>query len=391
MTVTLPPTIRWARAQRVKPASVLYVLKELATYGDLVSGENIFASVDTVATSTGLDRKTVKAAINRLLDDDVGLLIDTGLRTGKTGQIKVYRLAMAEAQRGPKPAPLPEPPTDDADDDILTIFDAASGPETDPLKTGRGPETDALEAGKGSTSGLEGDQKRATDLLSDPLSSATPRKRARETASKPKADRPKAKRVRTPPSRLPDDWTPPAIAELPDDLRACVETWPAGRYEKSAAEFRRYWTSPDAKNPMKRDWRLTWLNRIAAIDDRITERVTPPSAAAIAEVKARPGEGEFGVELRRRLLAEYGGGTYGSWFAPLTFAVDGATLVVAAASSVVADYVRANYAERLAVIASNVAQARLSVYVATGRPQPANREIARLAANAANHLKARSA
>lgn len=388
MSRKMPPAIRWALAQRVKPSTAHHLLMVLAAHGDGETGDDIFPSIATLVDLTGMNRKTVRAAFARLTDDEKGkvpLLVDTGRRAGRTASVPVYRLAM---EAGPKSVPLAEveaePKTDPVDDDILALIDGEAGPKTVPLEVEAGPELTPVSGTSGTDIALKRDQKRPPTSKSTSILPSVDH--AREASSKP--DKPKAKRQRVAPSRLPDDWTPPAIADLPADLRACVETWPAGRYEKVAASFRRYWTGPDAKNPMKRDWPRTWANWLDREDERIVERVSRPSAAAAVEVKARPGEGEFGAELRRRLLAEFGGGTYGSWFAALTFTVEGATLVVAAATGFAADYVRANFAERLAAIASSVAGARLSVYVAAGRPQPANREVARLVGDVGNRMRA---
>lgn len=65
---------------------------------------------------------------------------------------------------------------------------------------------------------------------------------------------------------LPEDWSAPAIAELPPQARQCAGQWPSGAYARHAEAFHSYWRSNGKKMT---DWRLTWANRVIAIHDQV--------------------------------------------------------------------------------------------------------------------------
>ncbi len=79
---------RWARRQKTGSGSANAVLKSLAYFAneDLLA----YPSINTIADDTELDRKTVVAALDRLLAQS--LISDSGLRAGHTKNIIVYRL-----------------------------------------------------------------------------------------------------------------------------------------------------------------------------------------------------------------------------------------------------------------------------------------------------------
>lgn len=75
-------------------------------------------------------------------------------------------------------------------------------------------------------------------------------------AEKDRKTRDKAKRTRLPENWvLPDDWLVWAVKE---------QSVPADQVRREAMRFKRYWTSADAKNPLKADWDRTWRNWIEA-------------------------------------------------------------------------------------------------------------------------------
>jgi hypothetical protein len=60
-------------------------------------------------------------------------------------------------------------------------------------------------------------------------------------------------------TRLPEDWTlPDEWREWARDKRGLTD----GQIDFLAENFHRYWTGPDAKNPMKADWKRTWQNGV---------------------------------------------------------------------------------------------------------------------------------
>lgn len=83
--------VAWAFKQPIRSASMKFVLIALAECAHYKTGL-IYPSLAHLGEIAPLDRKTIIAQIDLLLAH--GYLIDTGERTGKTKQIKVYRLAI---------------------------------------------------------------------------------------------------------------------------------------------------------------------------------------------------------------------------------------------------------------------------------------------------------
>ncbi|MEI6283411.1 MAG: DUF1376 domain-containing protein, partial [Alphaproteobacteria bacterium] len=75
-------------------------------------------------------------------------------------------------------------------------------------------------------------------------------------AAPPTGKPPKVRKPKTVRTRLPPDWEPTegnrAYAKLTGLADAKIDTIAIG--------FRRYWTGPDAKQPLKADWDRTWEN-----------------------------------------------------------------------------------------------------------------------------------
>ncbi len=90
-------TQSWASKQRPGSASAKLVLLGLASCAD--ANHCAFPSVQWLCDFSDLNRKTVISAIQRLEDGMFPLIEDTGERRGRTGQVKVYRLAVNEAGR----------------------------------------------------------------------------------------------------------------------------------------------------------------------------------------------------------------------------------------------------------------------------------------------------
>jgi len=83
---------------------------------------------------------------------------------------------------------------------------------------------------------------------------------------------------------LPDDWTPPAVADLPPAARACAALWSAASYVAHAEGFVGYWRGRRGRNA---DWRATWANRVVAIHGTVMRdekfgRAPPDAGAAPA-------------------------------------------------------------------------------------------------------------
>lgn len=85
--VSLPAT-QWAwRQQGLRPLHKLILLRLADRAGD---DNTVWPSYSLICEDTGVDKKTVWAAIKALRD--IGLISDTGRRTGRTGQIPILEL-----------------------------------------------------------------------------------------------------------------------------------------------------------------------------------------------------------------------------------------------------------------------------------------------------------
>lgn len=86
--------MQWAFNQDIKPSSVKFVLVAL---GDNAQHDGMaWPSIAALSEKTGQDRKTVISALDRL--EAAGYLMDSGKRTGTTGQIKVYRFNFSRSK-----------------------------------------------------------------------------------------------------------------------------------------------------------------------------------------------------------------------------------------------------------------------------------------------------
>lgn len=132
----------WALKQPIPMSAAKFVLCIMA---DQATTDLAFLAVDTIAKHTSLNRKTVMASIDRLVQWN--LIEDTGERRGRTGQIPVYRLLMKEG-----------------------LFDNEYHSKRPKNGTGTKNGTVPKPAANGTNFGAEASQKRDTDLndLSDP-------------------------------------------------------------------------------------------------------------------------------------------------------------------------------------------------------------------------------
>lgn len=80
--------LAWAFKVNLKPSALKFTLVALCECANYKSG-HIYPSIAHLEEITGQDRKTLIANIAKL--ELLGLIVDTGERAGKTGQIKVYR------------------------------------------------------------------------------------------------------------------------------------------------------------------------------------------------------------------------------------------------------------------------------------------------------------
>lgn len=80
--------VAWAFKVNLKPSALKFTLVAMCECANYKTGR-IFSSLAHLQEITSQDRKTLIANIAKL--EELGWIADTGERTGKTGQIKVYR------------------------------------------------------------------------------------------------------------------------------------------------------------------------------------------------------------------------------------------------------------------------------------------------------------
>lgn len=90
----------------VRPSSTKFVLVALADYAN--DWHEAYPSITTLCNRTSQDRKTVMTNLQRL--QQAGLIVDTGVRRGKTQQVRVYKILLAdvEAKNSPKKGTVPK-------------------------------------------------------------------------------------------------------------------------------------------------------------------------------------------------------------------------------------------------------------------------------------------
>ena len=83
----------------IKPSSLKFVLVVLGNYAN--ENDLAYPSIPTLARKTGQDDKTVRKNLAKLVE--MGLIIDTGHKVGKTKQVVVYRLNLNPPKNGTLP------------------------------------------------------------------------------------------------------------------------------------------------------------------------------------------------------------------------------------------------------------------------------------------------
>lgn len=89
--------VTWALGMKTGSASAKLVLIVLSERASRENGWRCWPSVADICEQTELNRKTVLAAVAKLQSS--GLISDTQRKTGKTGQIPVYRVNVEQSQK----------------------------------------------------------------------------------------------------------------------------------------------------------------------------------------------------------------------------------------------------------------------------------------------------
>jgi biotin operon repressor len=213
---------RWAwKIQSIRP---LHKLILLALADRANSDDTAWPSYELLTTDTGVDRKTTWKAIKSM--KAAGLLVDTGERKGKTGQVQMLRL-IGVSRRS------------DEVKESLKGNDSENG--TVPFFPAKDSENGILNS---SENGIR-------NLPIEPTSRTKRVLRAENGA------------------RLPDDWS------LPDEWGAWAIqhlTWTPDRCRAVADRFADFWRGLSGAKARKVDWFATWRNWCRTDNDK-----TPPT------------------------------------------------------------------------------------------------------------------
>jgi hypothetical protein len=96
-------------------------------------------------------------------------------------------------------------------------------------------------------------------------------------------------------SKIPEDWTAPAVADLPPEAKSLATQWTAAAYTVEAVAFRDYWLGESSARARKSDWTKAWYNRITQIHSKVMRdakfgngpKAAPTSTAEPASPEAR--------------------------------------------------------------------------------------------------------
>lgn len=356
-------TQSWAAKQRPGSASAKLVLLGLASCAD--ANHCAFPSVQWLCDFSDLNRKTVIAAIQRLEDGMFPLIEDTGERRGRTGQVKVYRLAAADAG-------------------------ASSDPASETV-----PKAEQFQKRNSSGSGSKQSQKRDTEPVSNllpPLTAKAVKTPAPDFENGSEGDEPapagRTGKRGTRGSRLPEDWEAPPVADLSPMALKLVQQWPSGAYQAVCETFRLHWHSETRAIGCKRDWDAAlakWLindhskimrDAKAGVSFAHLAPARPagdaPARQFMRPVAAKAKEDERSKAIHAHLRRELGVMLYQQWLEPVALIWDAPGVVVIASSEFQRGWIEDRFQQKImaaarAVIGPGVRWTRFQV-------EPQNRE-----------------
>ena len=206
--------LSWAAKVRTDHSADKLVLLGLADCAGNESAE-AYPSIAALCEFSSLNRKTVITALDRLIA--AGHIVETGKQTGRTGQVKIYRLAMDNS--------------------------AENGTVKQSQKR------ESLEANSPVFSRKQS-QKRDTEPIREPI-----RTISNDIVISREAEKPVARKNAKAGCPLPESWEP----VLTPSAQRIVDSWPPGRLPDEVDRFRDY---ADDKGRVSLDWQAafrTWI------------------------------------------------------------------------------------------------------------------------------------
>lgn len=336
-------TQAWAGKQRPGSASAKLVLLGLASCAD--ANHCAFPSVQWLCDFGDLNRKTVIAALQRLEEGMFPLIEDTGERRGRTGQVKVYRLAAARVEN------------------------ASLDPAGETV-----PKTEPSQKRNSSGSGGEASQKRDTE----PVSNLKPPLTAKAVKTPaPVFDKGSKGKKTAPPdrtgtgrrrgTRLAEDWSPPPIADLSPMAGKLVAQWPSGAYEAVCETFRLHWHSETRAIGCKSDWDAALAKWLISDHAKIMRdakagvsfaQIAPPAKPSaprqLPAVRAKAKEDERSKAIHALLRRQLGDAIYCVWLSPAAIIHDAPGITVHAASEFQRGWIEDHFRDRIGNAAREV-------------------------------------
>jgi hypothetical protein len=166
-------------------------------------------------------------------------------------------------------------------------------------------------------------------------------------------------------ARIPDDWTPPLIDDLPPMAQALASQWPAGAYAAQGELFAAYWRGEGGRQGARKlDWTQTWCNWIG----RVTGQVLRDAKAGVRFAADAPARQRTAAEIERderlareldalhraetaearaireRIRRDAGARTYDGWVKPCAIAIEGDDIIVSSPSEFVSGWLEQHFA-----------------------------------------------
>lgn len=342
-------TEQWARKQRVGDPVRKAVLVAIANEAD-TSGRNAWPSIRFLAEDIEVSERTVQRRLQEL--EDMGFLRrETRWRPDGSQSSNSFDLIGYEPPEHYQDRPRRKKRRSAGGDNLTPPPDNVTG------------EGDASVTGGGDTA----DTPKTSPLL--PLPPTVGDKSPPVPPKGPAAPESNGKKG----GRLPDDWQPPAIEELPLTLQAVVRPWPPGAYEFVAARFVAHFLSATGVRATKRDWLQAFRNWLP-VDaklvmqlkrdgvDFLTEttraaedRAPGADSPAMLAVLAMQDEEEPPARMIRAALRdECGVRTYDGWLRPTAILITDNEITVITVSAFMRDWLAEHYSERIGALAKRV-------------------------------------
>ena len=374
-------TSAWAKEQRCGDPVTKAVLMEIANWAK-PTGICEFLSVKRIAEVVEVSTRTVQRHIARLEDLDptaggLGMIRrverhrDDGGQWANAFELIGYQPPLSAANsRGKAPRDRLSPPhdkmtpgDDNSDTGGVTMVSPDKEKNIIPLSTPDGvdvPPSDFEHDLLGGSPAGDGGKS------SEP-------ERAKVDGAKPHV--------------LPDDWEPPAIADLPPEARGLVQQWPSGAYQHFAANFRDHWSSVDRKKRTSAGHAAAfrnWLRRVhpeamRASKAGVTYAVAAPSKPAAPmkpppPVRAKAREDGWSERVHATLKRELGDLSYAHWLKPAAIYFDAPGVVVVTNSEFARGWLEENFRSRIGAAASAANGSPVAWVRIEKETQPINRE-----------------